>query len=105
MLENKKEPKGEINLIGIQACYDRKRAQELAWMHQEKSTKPSIIQVEFTRPTGYFKLNKPAYTPYSSTEQEILLQDGLKVEVHSVGSEKVKVKNQNKDQKKICYKA
>lgn len=62
--KSKKELAECMNLFGFNACYDRKKAQEMAWEHVEKSTTPCIFQIEFNRELDYFKLNRPEYTPY-----------------------------------------
>lgn len=40
---SKKEPSECMNLSGFNAAYDRKKAQEDAWQHVEKSTTPCIF--------------------------------------------------------------
>lgn len=40
---SKKEEPESMNLFGFNACYDRKKAQEMAWEHVEKSTTPCIF--------------------------------------------------------------
>lgn len=94
----KKEPAGCIGLTGFNACYDRKKAQETAWEHVEKTTTPVIIQIEFGSEVNYFKLNKPEYTPYSQSEQLILLQDGVKLSVQSSKKEQIVVDKKKKTQ-------
>ena len=41
--KSKKEPSCEMNLFGFNACYDRKKAQEMAWENVGKSTTPCIF--------------------------------------------------------------
>lgn len=41
--KSKKEEGGSLGLFGFNACYDRKKAQEMAWEHVEKSTTPCIF--------------------------------------------------------------
>lgn len=101
----KKLASESMNLFGFNAAYDRRKAQDMAWKHVEKSTTPTIFQIEFNRPSDYFKLNLPEYTPYYKTEQLILLNDGVKLEVVSSTKESIKVDGKNKNQWKICLKA
>lgn len=92
----KKEQAGCIALKGFNACYDRKKAQEMAWEHVEKTTTPVIIQVEFSSEINYFKLNRPEYTPYHQSEHLILLQDGVKLSVQSSTKEQILVEKKKK---------
>ena len=39
----KKEAPVPMALFGFNACYDRRKAQEKAWEHVEKSTTPCIL--------------------------------------------------------------
>lgn len=65
---SKKEEAGELNLFGFNACGDRRKAQEQAWEHVEKSTQPCIFQIEFQRTVDHFRLDLAVYNPYYQTE-------------------------------------
>lgn len=101
----KKDEAVPMALFGFNACYDRRKAQEKAWEHVEKSTTPCILQIEYSRETDYFKINRPDYTPYHQSEQLVLLQDGVKLEVQSITKEQVVVEKKKKTQYKICLRA
>lgn len=95
-LDQYKKLKGkEMSLVGYETAMSEERAFSEALADLPDGHVPVVLDIKLENECCFFRIDRPEFSPYSDTEECVMLQDGMCLKVKSLSREKVKIDGQN----------